>query len=89
MKRFIILFFALIVLFSVGCKSEKTDEKSNQDTVLIENKDTLADTSATNGLGKEFTSKYICPMHCKGSGSDTPGVCPVCGMEYVENPDYQ
>lgn len=34
---------------------------------------------------KEFTSAYVCPMHCKGSGSDAPGDCPVCGMPYVKN----
>lgn len=32
--------------------------------------------------GKEYTSAYICPMHCEGSGSDKPGECPVCGMKY-------
>lgn len=36
---------------------------------------------------KEYASAYICPMHCKGSGSDAPGKCPVCEMDYVENPD--
>ncbi len=35
--------------------------------------------------GKEYTSAYICPMHCEGSGSDKPGNCPVCGMEYKKN----
>ena len=63
--------------------------------MLVENttKDTvMADTTEeeeTTELSKEYTSKYICPMHCKGSGSDKPGTCPVCGMEYIENPDYQ
>ena len=33
----------------------------------------------------EYTSDYICPMHCEGSGSDTTGNCPVCEMEYVKN----
>jgi len=28
--------------------------------------------------GKEYTSAYICPMHCDGSGSEKPGDCPVC-----------
>lgn len=28
-------------------------------------------------------------MHCEGSGSDEPGACPVCGMEYVENKDAE
>ncbi len=36
-----------------------------------------------------FSSKYICPMHCKGSGSPQAGVCPVCGMDYELNPDYR
>lgn len=36
---------------------------------------------------KEYTSAYICPMHCKGSGSTEPGKCPVCGMDYVVNED--
>jgi hypothetical protein len=35
--------------------------------------------------GKEYTSAYVCPMHCEGSGSDSAGICPVCGMDYVEN----
>ena len=38
--------------------------------------------------GKEYTSKYICPMHCEGSGSEEPGECPVCGMDYVLNEDH-
>lgn len=38
--------------------------------------------------GPEYTSKYICPMHCKGSGSDTTGVCPKCGMDYVVNKEH-
>lgn len=37
--------------------------------------------------GPEYTSAYICPMHCDGSGSDEPGECPVCGMDYVKNED--
>jgi len=40
---------------------------------------------SVNHSGPEYTSKYICPMHCKGSGSDTTGICPVCKMDYVEN----
>ena len=37
--------------------------------------------------GPEYTSAYVCPMHCEGSGSDEPGQCPVCGMDYVANED--
>jgi hypothetical protein len=39
--------------------------------------------------GKEYTSAYICPMHCEGSGSENSGKCPVCGMDYVVNEDYE
>lgn len=39
--------------------------------------------------GKEYTSAYICPMHCESSGSDTTGNCPVCGMDYVKNTDNE
>lgn len=35
--------------------------------------------------GKEYTSSYVCPMHCEGSGSEEAGNCPVCGMDYVKN----
>ena len=38
---------------------------------------------------KEYASAFICPMHCKGSGSDTAGKCPVCEMDYVANEDYK
>ncbi|MFT4522228.1 MAG: hypothetical protein ACI8ZN_001168 [Bacteroidia bacterium] len=39
----------------------------------------------TEEKGKEYTSTYVCPMHCEGSGSDSAGTCPVCGMDYVLN----
>ncbi len=41
--------------------------------------------SNTSHTGPEYTSAYVCPMHCKGSGSDAPGECPTCGMDYVLN----
>lgn len=46
---------------------------------------TEATQDATPTQGKERTSAYICPMYCPGSGSDAPGKCPGCGMNYVEN----
>ena len=39
--------------------------------------------------GKEYTSAYICPMHCDGSGSEDMGKCPVCGMDYVKNEEHK
>lgn len=40
--------------------------------------------SDKNKNSKEYSSEYICPMHCEGSGSDSAGICPVCGMDYVQ-----
>jgi len=39
--------------------------------------------------GKEYTSAYICPMHCDGSGNEKPGDCPVCGMAYEKNKEHK
>jgi len=39
--------------------------------------------------GKEYTSKYICPMHCAGSGAEEMGTCPVCKMDYELNEEYK
>ena len=41
--------------------------------------------NATKRNTKEYTSMYICPMHCKDSGGDHMGKCPVCKMDYVKN----
>jgi hypothetical protein len=41
--------------------------------------------AAGDESGPEYTSAYICPMHCPGSGSAEPGKCPACGMDYVKN----
>ena len=48
-----------------------------------------SNTDATEKQGKEYTSEYICPMHCEGSGSEEAGKCPVCNMDYVENEDHK
>jgi len=38
--------------------------------------------------GAAYESAYVCPMHCKGSGSDKAGTCPVCKMDYVAIADH-
>jgi len=43
---------------------------------------------ASHGEGKAYTSAYVCPMHCEGSGSAEAGECPVCGMTYVAQSDH-
>ena len=67
-----LLFSLVISLVSCGESSVATDQKSGEAIEQVEQ-------------GKEYTSKYICPMHCEGSGSEEPGKCPVCGMDYVLN----
>jgi hypothetical protein len=47
-----------------------------------------SDTNTEEQQGIEYTSAYICPMHCDGSGSEEAGKCPVCGMDYVKNESY-
>jgi len=37
----------------------------------------------------EHNHKYVCPMYCTGSGSDSAGTCPVCKMDYVKNPKLE
>ncbi len=44
--------------------------------------------SHADETGLEYTSAYVCPMHCEGSGSDKAGTCPVCNMDYVINEEH-
>ena len=44
---------------------------------------------ASDTAGKEYTSAYLCPMHCTGSGSEAEGTCPVCGMDYVAKTEHE
>lgn len=43
----------------------------------------------TEKQSKEYSSAFICPMHCDGSGSSEAGKCPVCGMDYVKNENHK
>jgi hypothetical protein len=66
------------LMFAVGCKG-KTEQKSETAT---------EQTETAEELGKEYTSTYVCPMHCEGSGSESEGNCPKCGMAYVLNEEH-
>lgn len=78
--RLITLMFALFALGTLitACGSEANS--GSQETTENE--------AAAHGDGPEYTSAYVCPMHCAGSGSDEPGQCPVCGMDYVAKHDH-
>ena len=71
-----LLFVLFIGLGMVACKHSHDHSHDNGATENVDQS------------GPEYTSAYICPMHCKGSGSAEPGNCPVCGMAYVENENH-
>ena len=74
-----------IAFFIVSCgDGHSHDENGNHTDETTEQTEAEVDKT-----GKEYTSAFICPMHCPGSGSDAAGTCPACGMDYVANEDYQ
>ena len=73
-----LLYFCLFIgLGMVACKHSH------------EHADTKSTTEASAESGPEYASAFVCPMHCKGSGSDAAGTCPVCNMAYVANEDHK
>lgn len=98
MKFRLHVFLLTSLLFA--CASNEKDVENKSDTVKIDSTEQIEysvsevdesrekDTVKTNNeLGTEYTAKYICPNHCKGSGGNKPETCPVCGMDYMENPN--
>ena len=69
-----IMAFGLLIFSTYSCGEGNKSGKAKTEQ---------SETEANQG--KEYTSDYICPMHCEGSGSDKPGECPVCGMAYKKN----
>ena len=67
-----ILVFGLFTMSMFSCGGNKKSASADSE-------------QAEAKQGKEYTSAYICPMHCKDSGSDKPGKCPACGMDYKKN----
>ena len=70
--------FALFVWSCGGGKTGHDHSDHNHD----------ATEAAAHGEGKEYTSAYVCPMHCESSGSEEAGKCPVCGMSYVAQKEH-
>ncbi len=100
------VFIMVVGLVACGDNSGKSQSnEGNADSTTVVDESLKADEelgksqadSTKNGevsdhsKGVEYTSKYICPNHCKGSGSDKEGECtnPDCGMELMENPNYK
>ncbi len=99
-KTIIGIAFVSALVLTVSCKgkteeaketsTEATMEHDGHDMDKMDHEDHDMDKMETaDKQGKEYTSKYVCPMHCEGSGSDEEGKCPVCGMTYVLNEEYR
>ena len=78
-KTILLITFVISILLSVSCRG-KTEEN---------NKSKAQQTETIEVQGMEYTSAYVCPMHCEGSGSDKKGTCPKCGMVYVVNEKHK
>ncbi|MFT5724415.1 MAG: rubrerythrin [Bacteroidia bacterium] len=79
MKLRLIFLIAGMALLFAACGESKHAKKARTDHEHLNQ-------GGNSHTGPAYTSKYICPMHCEGSGSDTTGNCPVCKMDYVTNP---
>lgn len=71
------LFMCTLTLTIVSCSGNNKSSHKKSKTEVIDKS------------SKEYASKYICPMHCKGSGSEKMGTCPTCGMDYELNEDIK
>jgi len=95
-KTIIGIAFASVLVLTVSCKGKTEENKETEVEQTMDHKDhdmehkdhDMDKMETADKQGKEYTSKYVCPMHCEGSGSDEEGKCPVCGMTYVLNEDY-
>ena len=93
-KLYIFVNILLVSILFISCKSDE-DKINENDT--IENQVKIIDT-----LSSEFdtiknskvdiedfkVSKFICPQGDPEGNSEIAGICPVCEMELIENPDF-
>ncbi len=78
-----LLFGALLSLAACGGSQQHSHDGDHD-----HDHDTEATSEHAHGEGANYTSAYVCPMHCEGSGSEEPGKCPVCGMSYVDQKEH-
>lgn len=79
MKKFIFFTLTIAVIGLSACGSDQQHGHGSEAT---------PGEAKAHGTSKEYTSAYICPMHCEGSGSDQAGTCPACGMDYVAQGEH-
>lgn len=88
MKQFqVFLIGFALTAFIAACGGNASQNSENGGATTDQTTETQ--TQNPEEQGPEYTSAYICPMHCEGSGSDKPGSCPVCGMDYVVNENFK
>lgn len=75
--------FTAAAALAVSCSNSGKGHENHD-----HNESTETTEAKPHGEGKEYTSAYVCPMHCPGSGSDQAGKCPACGMDYVAQADH-
>lgn len=78
---FLSILVCFYVLFICACSNQTSNSAKKADSTAKP----AADSSKTKTANIEYDSPYICPSHCKGSGSEKAGTCKTCGMEYIEN----
>lgn len=96
-KNFFFIVATIFLLATFACKngsngdSETADSLKNEtiDTVQIDVDNPENNQSETVAEDADYMAKYVCPMHCEGSGSNKKGMCAKCGMDLIENPDYK
>ena len=99
-KVSIVVFFIVVLTSFFACQTSSDGDSENADSIENETNETIdsvktdIDTekihqSETVKDDSDYTAKYVCPMHCEGSGSDKQGTCPKCEMDLIDNPDYE
>ena len=93
----IFVIITILVGFLISCKSDNGNE-NEIDSIQIRDTNftvTISDTATittdivqVNEENKKIVSKYICPLGDIEGNKDEPGICPICEMELIENPDY-
>ena len=87
--------FVLVILFS--CNSTENSENIQNDTVTVsdtvavtvDKQENIVDTTKIVSENSAKNTKYKCPMNCPEGFSEDFGICPNCGMDLIENPDYK
>jgi len=82
----------VLSLASCGGEHSHTHDASGHSQNAQETTEAAAETATPaepHGEGQAYNAAYVCPMHCPDSGSDAPGVCPACGMDYIASADHR